>query len=88
MTPVQKKVVENHLVGQGMVCGGKTALYDRFLGMLASIGMPFATDFISKMFGRGMQVKKPPPRQGLLLPLRNGKGMYINPPSSFLRQLG
>ena len=32
-----------------------------FLGALASIGMPIATELVSKMFGKGLQVDKIPP---------------------------
>ena len=45
--------------------------------MLASIGVPIATDLISKMLGKGLQVGPPrPPRSG-------GKRMHINPPPFF-----
>ena len=71
MTPVQKMVLENHLVGQGVVCGGRLAQYGRFFRMLASTGVPFANDFIGKMFGKEMQFKPPPRQQGLIPPLRN-----------------
>ena len=50
MTPEQKKAVEKHLLGRGMVRGG--GQYGGFLGMLASIGVSIAIDLISKMFGK------------------------------------
>ena len=55
MTPAQKKAVEIYLVGRGIVSG--SGQYGGFLGMLASIGVPIAIDLISKMFGKGLQVK-------------------------------
>jgi len=79
LTPQQKKAVEKHLVGQGMVSG--RGQYGGFLGMLESIGVPIAIDLIKNMFGKGMQVK-PAPRRRRSTP-REG-GMHINPPPPFL----
>ena len=80
MTPEQKKVVEKYLVDQGMVSG--RGQYGGFLGMLASIGVPIAIDLISKMFGKGMQVK-PPPRSRRSLPSKRGGGIHVRPPPFF-----
>ena len=52
MTPTQKKVAEQYLVGQGLVKGGGTQ-YGGFLGMLASIGVPLALDLVRKIIGKG-----------------------------------
>jgi len=80
MSPEQKKAVEKHLVGRGTVRGGRVGQYGGFLGMLASIGVPIAIDLISKMFGKGMQVK-PAPRSRRSLP--RGGGMHVRPPPFF-----
>ena len=80
MTPEQKKAVEEHLVRQGMVSG--SGQYGGFLGMLASIGVPIAIDLISKMFGKGMQVK-PPPRSRRSTPSKRGRGMHVRPSPFF-----
>ena len=80
MTPEQKKAVEEHLVRQGMVSG--SGQYGGFLGMLASIGVPIAIDLISKMFGKGMQVK-PAPRRRRSTPSKGGRGMHVRPPPFF-----
>jgi hypothetical protein len=82
MTPEQKKAVEKHLVGRGMVRGGGVGQYGGFLGMLTSIGVPIAIDLISKMFGKGMQVK-PAPRSRRSTPSRRGGGMHVRPPPFF-----
>jgi len=77
-TPDQKKAVEKYHVGRGMVSG--SGQYGGFLGMLASIGVPIAIDLISKMFGKGMQVK-PPPRSRRSTPSKKrGGGMHVRPP--------
>ena len=73
MTPDQKKKVEQHLVDRRMVSG--SGQYGGFLGMLASIGVPIAIDLISKVLGKGLQVK-PAPR-------RRGRGMHVRPPPFF-----
>jgi len=78
MTPDQKKAVEKYLVGRGMVSG--SGQYGGFLGMLASIGVPIAIDLISKMFGKGLQVK-PAPRRRRSTP--RGGGMHVRPPPFF-----
>ena len=84
MTPTQKKAAEQYLVGQGFVNGG-SAQYGGFLGMLASIGVPLALDFVRKIIGKGMQTQPPPPPP----PPRTrrspskGKGMQIQPPPYF-----
>ena len=83
MSPEQKKAVENVLVGQGMVRGGGTAQYGGFLGILASIGVPIALDLISKMLGKGLQVRPPPRQRRSLPPTKSAKGMHINPPPFF-----
>ena len=80
MTPDQKKKVEKHLVGRGMVSG--SGQYGGFLGMLASIGVPIAIDLISKMFGKGLQVK-PAPRRRRSTPSKRGRGMHVRPPPFF-----
>lgn len=61
--------------GKRMVRGGGRAQYAGFLGMLASIGVPFTTDLIGKIFGKGLHVVPPPPK--------GGKGIYINVPPFF-----
>jgi len=58
MTPTQKKAAEQYLVGKGFVKGG-SAQYGGFLGMLASIGIPFAIDLVKKMIGKGLQTQPP-----------------------------
>ena len=80
MTPEQKKAVEKYLVGRGMVSG--RGQYGGFLGMLASIGVPIAIDLISKMFGKGMQVK-PPPRLRRSTSSKRGGGMHVRPSPFF-----
>jgi len=80
MTPDQKKDFEKFLVRRGMVSG--SGQYGGFLGMLASIGVPIAIDLISKMFGKGMQVK-PPPRSRRSTPSKRGRGMHVRPPPFF-----
>jgi len=77
MTPDQKKAVEKYLVGRGMASG--SGQYGGFLGMLASIGVPITIDLISKMFGKGMQVK-PPPRSRRSTSSNRGRGMHVRPP--------
>ena len=79
LTPDQKEAVEKFLVARGMVCGGSTAQYGGFLGMLASIGVPLAIELVTKMFRKGLQVR---PRRSL--PFR-GKGMQVSPPPFFGR---
>ena len=79
MTPTQRKVAEQYLVGQGLVKGGG-AQYGGFLGMLASIGVPLAIDLVRKIIGKGMQTQPPPPppprtRRSPGIP--KGKGMQI-----------
>ena len=69
MAPEQKNAVEKYLVG-------------RFLGMLASIGVPIAIDLISKMFGKGMLVKTAPWSR-CSLPLKRGGSMHVRPPPFF-----
>lgn len=59
MTPAQKKAVSNYLVGKGMMHGGGPAQYGGFLGMLAFTGVSLGFDLVSKLFGKGMQVKPP-----------------------------
>ena len=74
MTPIQKKVAEQYLVGQGLVMGG-AAQYGGFLGMLASIGLL-----------SGLQTQPPRSRPGRAPPLPpppKGKGMQIRPPPFF-----
>jgi len=56
--------------------------YGGFVGMLASIGVPIAIDLISKMFGKGMQIK-PPPRSRRSTPSKRGRGMHVRPPPFF-----
>ena len=51
----------DYYVGQGVVCGGKSAKYGRFLGVLASIGVPLAIEAIKGLFGKGMHVNTPRP---------------------------
>ena len=84
MTPSQKKVAKQYLVGQGLVKGGG-AQYGGFLGMLASIGVPLAIDLVRKIIGKGMQTQPPPPpprtRRSPGIP--KGKGMQIQPPPFF-----
>jgi len=53
--------------------------YGGFLGMLASIGVPIAIDLISKMFGKGMQVK-PLPWSRRSTPSKRGRGMHVRHP--------
>ena len=81
MTPAQKKVAKQYLVGKGLVKGGG-AQYGGFLGMLASIGVPLALDLVRKIIGKGMQTQPPPPpprtRRSPGIP--KGKGMQIQPP--------
>ena len=81
MTPSQKKLAEQYLVGQGLV-RGSGAQYGGFLGMLASIGVPLAIDLVRKIIGKGMQTQPPPPpprtRRSPGIP--KGKGMQIQPP--------
>ena len=81
MTPTQKKVAEQYLVGKGFVKGGSQ--YGGFLGMLASIGVPLALDLVRKIIGKGMQTQPPPPprtRRSPPIPPPKGKGMQIQPP--------
>jgi len=61
-SPAQKKEVERHLVGQGVVRGG-AAQCGGFLGMLASIGVPLAIDLVKKVLGKGLQTYPPRPRR-------------------------
>ena len=86
MTPSQKKVAEQYLVGQGLV-RGSGAQYGGFLGMLASIGVPLAIDLVRKIIGIGMQTQPPPPpprtRRSPQIPPPKGKGMQIQPPPFF-----
>ena len=82
MTPEQKKAVEKNLVGRGMVRGGGVRQYGGFLGMLASIGVVIGIDLISKMFGKGMQVK-PAQRSRRSTPSKRGGGMHVRPPLFF-----
>ena len=85
MTPTQRKVAEQYLVGQGLVKGGG-AQYGGFLGMLASIGVPLAIDLVRKIIGKGMQTQPPrsrPRRAPPLPPPPKGKGMQIQPPPFF-----
>ena len=58
MTRIQKKAVEQYIVGQGFVKGG-SAQYGGFLGMLASIGVPLALDLVRKIIGKGLQTQPP-----------------------------
>ena len=57
-----------------------------FLGALASIGIPIATELVSKMFGKGLQVDKtlppPPPNplSNVYLPQSGGKFPMYPPP--------
>ena len=76
MTPTQKKVAKQYLVGRGFVQGG-SAQYGGFLGMLASIGVPLALDLVRKIIGKGLQTQ-PPPQTRRSPP--KGKGMQIQPP--------
>ena len=52
-----------------------------FLGMLASIGIPMATEAIKGLFGKGMHVDpsrpRPPPASNFGRP--SGRGMHVNP---------
>jgi len=80
MTPDQKKAVEKYLVGRGIVSG--SGQYGGFLGMLVSIGVPIAIDLVSKMFGKGMQVKLPP-RSRRSTPSKRGRGIHVRPPPFF-----
>ena len=84
MTPTQKKAAERYLVGKGLVQGGSVQ-YGGFLGMLASIGVPLAIDFVRKIIGKGMQTQPPPPRtrRSPPIPPPKGKGMQIQPPPFF-----
>ena len=84
MTPTQKKVAEQYLVGKGLVKGGSQ--YGGFLGMLASIGVPLALDLVRKIIGKGMQTQPPQPprtRRSPSIPPPKGKGMQIQPPPFF-----
>ena len=65
MTPVEKKEMEQYLVGQGVVKEG-AAQYGGFLGLLASIGVPLAVGLVKKILGKGLQThptrpRRPPP---------------------------
>ena len=57
-----------------------------FLGALASIGVPLATELVSKMFGSGLQVDKTPPPlppnpySNVYLPQSGGKFPMYPPP--------
>ena len=84
LSPDQRKAIERHLIGKGMVRGGGSAQYGGFLGMLASIGVPLALSLVKSLVGKGMQVGRPRSRRSVpCLPppaLRGGKGMQISPP--------
>ena len=85
MTPIQKKVTEQYLVGKGLVKGGG-AQSGGFPGMLASIGVPLALDLVPKIIGKGLQTQPPRSRQRRTPPLPpppKGKGMQIQPPLFF-----
>ena len=81
MTPTQKKAAEQYLLGKGLVNGGSQ--YGGFLGMLASIGVPFALDLVRKTIGKGMQTQPPPPPPPQRRTPSKGKGMQIQPPPFF-----
>ena len=68
LTPAQKKMMKDYMVKNKMITGSGTQK-GGFLGTLAAIGVPIAIDLISKMFGKGWYVGKPPPppRGGALL---------------------
>ena len=86
MTPTQRKMAEQYLVGKGLVKGGASAQYGGFLGILASIGVPLAIDLVRKIIGKGLQTQPPrsrPQRAPPLPPPPNGKGMQIRPPPFF-----
>lgn len=51
--------VTYYLVVKRIVRGGGPAQYGEFLGMLASIGVPFAIELVSKLFAKGMHVRAP-----------------------------
>ena len=84
MTPAQKKALEKQLAGQGFVRGGSVAQYGGFLGMLASIGVPLAISLVRKLFGKGLQVKHPPPpphpRTRRSPSALRGNGIQLRPP--------
>lgn len=78
-------MIENVLVGQGMVRGGGAAQYGGFLGMLASIGIPLAIDLVKKVLGKGMHVRSrrsvpPPPPPPPTRRVGKGKGLHVGPP--------
>ena len=74
MTPEQKKLMERHLVGEGVV-SGEAAQYGGLLGMLASIGVPF-------VLGKGLQVRPPSSRRSFRPPPA-GRGMQWRPSPFF-----
>lgn len=45
--------VTYYLVVKRIVRGGGPAQYGEFLGILAYIGVPFAIELVSKLFGKG-----------------------------------
>ena len=88
MTPDQKKVMERHHVGEGVVSGG-SAKYGGLHGRLASIGILFAISLVEKVLGKGLKVRPrssrsfprpPPPSLGSFAA---GRGMQGGSPPFF-----
>ena len=65
LSPAQKKMIKNILVGQGFVGAGQKG---GFLGVLASLGIPLAISLVKKILGKGVTLQ----------PSR-GKGMQLQP---------
>ena len=75
LTPAQKKMIKNILVGQGYV-GAGAGQKGGFLGILASLGIPLAISLVKKVLGSGMSLQ-PPRGRGAS---RSGAGMRLEPP--------
>ena len=89
MTPPQKKVAGQYLVGKGFVTGGASQ-YGGFLGMLASIGVPLAIDLVRKIIGKGLQTQPPRsrPRRAPPYPHLRKREEECKFDPNFLRNLG
>ena len=78
LTPAQKRMIKNILVGQGFVGAGQKG---GFLGILASLGIPLAISLVKKVLGSGATAgSRASVASGMSLQPRAGRGMRLEPP--------
>ena len=68
LSPIQNKGIRDVLVKQAKV---RTGQKGGFLGMLACLGIPLATELVKKVLGKGLHLE------------RRGAGMRLEPPQPF-----